>query len=112
MQRVPSGKITELMYFRAVDATNFFTSEINQAAYTVYRSRGGATEVIMTTPTIVQIDAITMAGVYTLLLDEDMVITDGKLTEQMLFFITHAGMYPLTKEIQLYVPLPSDLNLS
>ena len=111
MQRVPSGTTTELMYFRAVDATDHFTSEINQSSYTVYRSRGGATDVLMDTPTIVQIDAVNMAGIYTLLLDEDMIITPGKLTEQMLFFITHVGMYPLEVEIQLYIPLPSDLRL-
>jgi hypothetical protein len=43
-----------------------------------------------------------MPGVYKLLLDEDMTIATGNDSEEMVFHITHAGMAPVTRSIELY----------
>ncbi len=45
-----------------------------------------------------------MPGVYELLLDEDMTIGSGNDSEEMAFHITHAGMAPVTRTIELYRP--------
>jgi hypothetical protein len=63
----------------------------------------------MTTPTINETDSSNMAGVYELLLDEDMTIGAGNDTEEMAFHITHAGMAPVTRTIELYRAL-NDLS--
>ncbi len=46
-----------------------------------------------------------MPGVYELLLDEDMTIGAGNVTEAMTFHVTHAGMAPVTLEIELFAPI-------
>jgi hypothetical protein len=58
----------------------------------------------MTTPTINETDGTNMPGVYKLLLDEDMTIDAGDDTQEMCFHITHAGMAPVTRTIELYRP--------
>jgi len=58
----------------------------------------------MTTPTVAELDATNMAGVYTLLLDEDMTIGSGNDTEEMVFHITATGMAPVTRTIELFAP--------
>jgi hypothetical protein len=42
--------------------------------------------------------------VYELLLDEDMTIDAGDDSQEMVFHITHAGMAPVTRTIELYRP--------
>lgn len=100
--RIESGDITRGFYFVAVDATDLKTFETGLATWTVYRSRAGAAEVAMTTPTITEIDATNQPGVYFLLCDEDMTITDGALEEEMVYRITHSGMAPVTRAISVY----------
>lgn len=58
----------------------------------------------MTTPTINEVDATNMPGVYELLLDEDMTIDSGDETQEMVFHITATGMAPVTRTIELYRP--------
>jgi len=58
----------------------------------------------MTTPTINETDGTNMPGVYELLLDEDMTIDAGDDSQEMVFHITHAGMAPVTRTIELYRP--------
>src|SRR5690606_1957562 len=43
-------------------------------------------------------------GVYELLLDEDMTIDNGDETQEICLHITHAGMAPVTRVIELYRP--------
>lgn len=102
--RFASGVVDQYKYFVAVDATDLKTRETGLASFTVVRSRNGAADATFTTPTIVEIDAATMPGVYALLLDEDMTIDAGDETQAMAFHITHAGMDPVTFEIELYRP--------
>lgn len=100
--RIPSGVTDQYVYFVAVDATDLKTRETGLASFTVYRSRNGGAAAAMTTPTINETDATNMPGVYELLLDEDMTIDSGDDTQEMVFHITHAGMAPVTRTIELY----------
>lgn len=102
--RIASGVTDQYLYFIAVDETNFTTRETGLATFTVYRSRNGGTATAMTTPTIAELSAANMPGVYSLLLDEDMTIDAGDETQEMAFHITHAGMAPVTRTIELYRP--------
>lgn len=102
--RIPSGTTDQYIYFVAVDATDFSTRETGLSSFTVYRSRNNGTATAMTTPTIAEKDATNMPGVYTLLLDEDMTIDAGDDSQEMAFHITHAGMAPVTRTIELYRP--------
>lgn len=100
--RIPSAKVDQYIYFVAVDATDFTTRKTALATWTVQRSRKGAAEVAYTTPTITEIDATTMPGVYALLVDEDTTIDSGSDSEEYCVHITHAGMAPVTRTIELY----------
>ena len=100
--RVPSGSTTTYLYFVAVDATDRLTREPTLSSFTVHRSRNGAADAAMTSPTVVEIDASTMPGVYALLLDEDTTIDAGHDEQEMVLHITHAGMAPVTRSVTLY----------
>jgi len=102
--RIPSGVTDQYIYFVAVDATDFATRETGLSSFTVYRSRDGGIAAAFTTPTINETDTTNMPGVYELLLDEDMTIGAGNDSEEMVFHITHAGMAPVTRTIELYRP--------
>ncbi len=102
--RIASGVTDQYIYFVGVDATDFTTRETGLSSFTVYRSRNGGAAAAMTTPTINETDTTNMPGVYELLLDEDMTIDAGDDTQEMVFHITHAGMAPVTRTIELYRP--------
>jgi hypothetical protein len=88
----------------AVDSTDFSSRETGLSSFTVYRSRNGGAAAVMTTPTINETDASNMPGVYELLVDEDTTLGSSNDTEEMCFHITHAGMAPVTRTIELYRP--------
>ncbi len=100
--RVLSGDITKYLYFVAVDENDLKTREPGFSSFTVVRSRNGAADSAMTTPTVTEIDATNMPGVYALLMDEDMTLADGNVEEEMVFHITHAGMAPVTRTVNIY----------
>lgn len=102
--RIPSGVTDQVIYFVAVDSTDYVSREPALTTFTVYRSRNGGTATAMTTPTITEVSSSNMPGVYKLLLDEDMTIDSGDDSQAMVFHITHAGMEPVTREIELYRP--------
>lgn len=102
--RIPFGNTTTKVAFVAVDATDKVTRETGLASFTVYRSRNGGTATAFTTPTVAELSAANMPGVYVLTIDEDM--AQGSLdTEEMVLHITHAGMDPVTRVIELYRPV-------
>jgi hypothetical protein len=109
--RVPSGSADRYAYFVAVDATDFTTRETGLSSFTVYRSRNGAAAAAMTTPTINETDATNMPGVYELLLDEDTTIDAGDDEQEMVVHITHAGMAPVTRAMELYRPKITEGNV-
>ena len=100
MKRIASGVTDQYVYFNPGDVG----LASPDTGFTVYRSRNGATAAAMTTPTINETDSTNMPGVYELLLDEDMSIGAGNLTEHMAFWITHAGMSPIFLEVELFDP--------
>lgn len=100
--RLRSGTTDKGFYFVAVDATDRVTRETGLSSFTVVRSRNGAADATMTTPTITEIDATTMPGIYFLLCDEDTTIDSGDDEQEMAFHITHAGMAPVTRVIELF----------
>jgi len=102
--RIASGVTDQYLYFVAVDATDLTTRETGLSSFTVVRSRNGAADVTYTTPTISEIDASTMPGVYALLVDEDMTIGAGNWSEEVCLHITHAGMAPVTRTFELFQP--------
>jgi hypothetical protein len=102
--RIPSGVTDQYIYFVCVDATDLKTRETGVTGWSVYRSRNGAAAAAMTTPTINQVDATNMPGVYELLLDEDMTIAAGNDSEEMCFHIEATGIAPVTRVIELYRP--------
>lgn len=108
--RIPSGSTDRYVYFVAVDATDFTTRETALSSFTVYRSRNGAAAAVMTTPTINETDVTNMAGVYELLLDEDTTVAVGNDTEELALHITHAGMAPVTRVVELYRPDTTEGN--
>lgn len=102
--RIASGSTDKKVLFVAKDATDFTTNETGLSSFTVYRSRNGGTATAYTTPTIAEIDATNMPGLYSLVVDEDTTITSGDDEESYILRITHAGMAPVTIEIELYRP--------
>ena len=100
--RIPSGVTDQYINFVAVSSTDFSTRLTGLTGFTVYRSRDGGTPVAMTTPTIVELSAGNMPGVYALLCDEDMSMAAGNDSEEMVFDITVATMATVTRSIELY----------
>lgn len=102
--RIASGDTSREIAFVAVDATDYATRETGLTGFTVYRSRDGGAATAMTTPTVTELDATNMPGVYTLLVDEDTTIGAGNDEEQMVFHVTASGMAPVTLTVQLFRP--------
>ena len=102
MLRIASGVTDQFVYFHPGD--------LGLSSFTVYRSRNGAAAVAMTTPTINETDSSNMPGEYELLLDEDMTIGGGNLTEHMVFWITADGMVPQRVEIELFASAAAEVT--
>jgi hypothetical protein len=102
--RIPSGVTDQVIYFVAVDSTDLKTRETGLTTFTVYRSRNGGAAAAFTTPTVTEVDATNMPGVYKLLLDEDMTIDAGDDSQEYCVHITQAAMAPVTRTFELYRP--------
>ncbi len=102
--RFPSGVTDQYIYFVAVDSADLITRETGLSSFTVYRARNGAAAAAYTTPTIAEVSAANMPGVYSLLLDEDMTIAAGDHSQEIVLHITQASMAPVTLKYELYRP--------
>ena len=102
--RIAYGDTARKIYFVAVDATDLKTRETGLSSFTVVRSRDGAADVTYTTPTVTEIDASTMPGVYALTVDEDVAALSNVDEEEVCLHITHAGMAPVTRVFELFRP--------
>ncbi len=100
--RIPSGKTDVLIYFVAVDSTDLKTREAGLSSFTVYRSRNGGAATAYTTPTVAELSAGNMPGVYALTIDEDTTIAATSDSEEYCVHITQASMAPVTRVIELY----------
>lgn len=103
--RIASGSTDRQVYFVAVDATDLKTRETGLTGFTVYRSRNGGTATVYTTPTIVELSAANMPGVYALTIDEDTTVAAAHDVEEYCLHITHAAMAPVTRVLDLDVGL-------
>jgi hypothetical protein len=104
MMRVPSGSTDRLFHFVAVDSTDLTTRETGLTSFTVYRKQEGVAAVAYTTPTVAEISASNLPGVYSLALDEALTLAAGHDTEEVILHITQASMAPVTAKIELYRP--------
>ncbi len=100
--RIPSGKTDQLIFFVALDATDRVTRKTGLSSFTVYRSRNGGTAAVYTTPTVAELSASNMPGVYALTIDEDTTIASGSDSEEYCIHITATSMAPVTRTIELY----------
>ena len=100
--RIPSGKTDQVLYFVAIDSTNYTSMKTGLSSSTVYRARNGAAAAAYTTPTIVEVSSANMPGIYSLLLDEDMSVASGNDSEEVVLRITATGMVPVTRVFELY----------
>jgi hypothetical protein len=100
--RIPSGKTDQSIYFVAVDATDLKTREVGLTGFAVYRSRNGGAPVAYTTPTVTELSAANMPGVYGLLVDEDTTLAASSDSEEYAVHITQASMAPVTRTVELY----------
>lgn len=104
MTRIPSATVDQGVYFVALDSLDYSTPKTGLSAFTVYRSRNNSGATIYTTPTITEVSAANMPGVYFLLLDEDMTIDAGDDEQEMVLRITCTGMVPFVKIVDLFRP--------
>lgn len=96
MARIVNNSLLGKVYFVAVSSADNITRLTGLTGFIVYRSRNGSAAVIMTTPTITEISAANMPGLYCLTVDEDTAL-DAAYDEQTLaFHFTAAGMQPVT----------------
>ena len=102
--RIASGTTDQVIFFVAVDSSDLKTRKTGLSGFSVYRVRDTGAATAYTTPTVAELSAANMPGVYSLLLDEDMTIGAGNDTEEMAFHITVATMAPVTRVIELYRP--------
>ena len=100
--RIPSGATDQYVFFYAADATDLATAETGLSSFTVYRSRNGGTSTTYTSPTVQEIDSTNRQGLFRLLIDEDTTIASGSDSEEYAITITHAGMAPVHRVIELY----------
>lgn len=108
--RIPSASTDRIVYFVAVDITDLKTRKTGLSSFTVYRSRNGGTATIYTTPTVVELSAGNMPGVYGLTIDEDTTIGATHDTEEYCLHITQASMAPVTRALELYRPEGTEGN--
>lgn len=99
--RIPSGTTDQYIYFTAYSSANN-KRVTGLSSFTVYRSRNGGSATAYTTPTISEVDATNMPGVYKFLLDEDMSIDAGDYSQEMVLYITGTGMNAVERRIELY----------
>ena len=98
---VRSGETAQYLHFVAVASSDYKTRKTGIASWTIYRTRGGGSASLMNTPTVAEVDATNAPGLYSLLLDEDMTIASGKMSEVMTYHITATDMAPVTISVQL-----------
>lgn len=106
--RIPSGSTDRMIGFVALDSSGARLTGLS--SFTVYRTRNGGTPVAMTSPTIVEDDAVNCAGDYSLLLDEDTTIDAGHDTEELKLRISATGMKAVTRAVELYRPKATEGN--
>jgi len=101
-QRIPTAVTDQYIYFRALDSGGSPLTGLS--SFTVYRSRNGGAATAYTTPTVAEVSAANMPGVYTLLVDEDTTLTTNDNCQMLALYITQASMVDVYEVIELYRP--------
>lgn len=99
--RIPSGSTDRKIAFVALDPTDFKGRVTGLSSFTVYRSRNGGTATAYTTPTVAELSAANMPGVYVLTIDEDTTVDSGHDVEEYVVHVTATGMAPVTRALEL-----------
>lgn len=80
--------VAKKLLFVIYDSTDHITPKTGLSSFTAYYTIGGGAATVITTPTVAELDATNMAGVYSIAIDEaGMVASENEL----LVNITHAG---------------------
>ena len=108
--RIASGRIDAKLAFVAVDSTDLKTRETGLTSFTVYRSRNGGVATVYTTPTVAELSAANMPGVYVLTVDEDTTLAAGADEEEYVVHITQAAMAPVTRAVEIFRPKGTEGN--
>lgn len=103
---IRSGDTSRKVGFLAVDSTDLKTAETGlSSGWSVYYSLDGGAATAMTTPTVAELDATNMPGVYSLAIDEAAMVADPGLealtSAELILYITHAGVAPITRTIEV-----------
>ncbi len=103
--RIPSASEDRYVFFVAEDTNGDRVTGLS-SGFTVYAcvDDGAAGELL--SPTIGEIDATNMPGVYRLELGDATLTTidPGHDTEELVLHVTHASMKPVTRVVELYRP--------
>jgi hypothetical protein len=99
-QRIPSTVSDQYIYFTARSSLGVLLTGLT--SFTVYRARNGGAATAYTTPTVAEVSAANMPGVYSLLIDEDTTITTGDSVNMIALYITQASMVPVIEIVELY----------
>jgi hypothetical protein len=102
--RVPTASTDRFIHFVAVDSSDLKTRKTGLATWTVNSSLNGGASSPFTTPTVEEVSAANQPGVYRLLLDQNTTINAAHDTEELVLHITHAGMAPVTRVVEIYRP--------
>jgi len=103
MLQIQSGVTDQYCYFVAVDDTTG-ARKTGLSSFTAYRSRNGGAATAYTTPTVTEVDATNMPGLYKFLLDEDMTIDAGDFSQEYALHIKSSGMLDVSRTILLVKP--------
>jgi len=79
-----------------------FIAPAGTTGFAVYLDKNGDDFGLMTTPTIVEVTDNMGIGMFNLLLDENMVIGAGNISESMGILISAAGITPIFKEVEIF----------
>lgn len=102
--RIASGATDQYVYIYAVDGSNVPVTGKVAANWTVYRSRDGGAAVAYTTPTVTEVSAANMPGLYKMLVDEDTAIGATHDSEEYVLHFTCSGVQTIVRNIELYRP--------
>lgn len=100
--RIPSTSTTRYINFVAVNSSDLKTRLTGLTTFTVYGSINGGTPTAFTTPTVVELSAANMPGIYALLLDEQTTLVTGHDTDELCLHITQASMAGVSRVVELY----------
>lgn len=88
-----------------------FLGPAGATSFTVRRKRGTNAWATMTTPTVTEDDGTSAPGAFSLLMDEDMTISSGKIFEEMAFYIIGpGGWFTLEKICLVANNLPANIK--